>query len=156
MENEMTVTDESRQVCLDLTVVAPCFNECENVPLLVERLSIVLSGLNWEVIFVDDDSPDGTAEVVRAIAQHDLRVRCVQRIGRRGLSSAVIEGVLASSAPYIAVIDADLQHDESILPKMIEVIRARKYDVVVGSRYVADGGVTNWEPRRVAMSSFAT
>src|SRR3954463_6243295 len=112
--------------------------------------------LVWEIIYVDDDSPDGTAAAVRRIAQSDPRVRCIQRIGRRGLSSAVVEGMLASSAPYLAVIDADLQHDENLLPQMLAVIKAEDLDIVVGSRHVAGGGIGTWNRYRVAISNFAT
>ena len=83
-------------------------------------------------MFVDDDSRDGTADVIRDLAQCDARVRCLQRIGRRGLSTACIEGALASSAPYIAVMDADLQHDERLLPHMLQVLRDQPVDLAVG------------------------
>jgi dolichol-phosphate mannosyltransferase len=134
----------------------PSFNERENIEPLIERLDRCLAGVAWEVIYVDDDSPDGTAEAVKTLARRDPRVRCVHRIGRRGLSTAVIEGVQASSAPYVAVIDADLQHDETLLPKMLDAIKAEGLDVVVGSRYVVGGGVGEWDKSRLAMSSFAT
>ncbi len=140
----------------ELTIVAPCFNERDNVRLLVEKLEEALKGIAWEIIFVDDDSPDGTASVARELAQTNAHVRCLQRIGRRGLSTAVIEGMLASSAPYLAVIDADLQHDETLLPKMLQHIRTGDVDVVVGSRYVAGGDVGNWDTTRASMSAVAT
>ncbi|MFL6838584.1 MAG: glycosyltransferase, partial [Bradyrhizobium sp.] len=92
-----------------VSVVVPTFNERDNVTVLYRRLVATLAGIPWEVVFVDDNSPDGTSEVVRGLARHDPRVRCIRRIGRRGLSGACIEGILASSAPYAAVIDADLQ-----------------------------------------------
>ena len=101
-----------------LSVIVPTFNETDNVVELRNRVAIALEGVDWEMIFVDDDSPDGTAQALRAMAQADRRVRCIQRVGRRGLSSACIEGMLASSAPVVAVIDADLQHDERLLPRM--------------------------------------
>lgn len=123
----------------DLTIVVPTFKERENVEPLLELLHAALEGIAWEVIFVDDDSPDGTAGTVRAVARRDSRVRCLQRIGRRGLSSACIEGILASSAPYVAVMDADLQHDERLLPRMYHVLCNEPYDLVVGSRYVEGG-----------------
>jgi dolichol-phosphate mannosyltransferase len=138
-----------------LSVVVPTFNERTNVPLLVERLRVVLEGIDWEVIFVDDDSPDGTAAQVRSMAQSDPRVRCIQRIGRRGLSTACIEGILASSAPCVAVMDADLQHDDRLLPQMLDTLRRDGCDVVVGSRYIAGGGVGNWDARRIRISTFA-
>jgi dolichol-phosphate mannosyltransferase len=121
---------------LELTVVVPTFNEAKNVPLVVERLHAVLQGTHWEVVFVDDDSPDGTADVARDIARRDSRVRVIRRIGRRGLSSACIEGVLSSSAPAFAVMDGDLQHDDTVLPEMFRRLVDDDLDVVVGSRYI--------------------
>ena len=126
---------------IELTVVVPTFNEVKNVPLMVERLDTVLKGTRWEVVFVDDDSPDGTAEIARGIALRDRRVRVIRRIGRRGLSTACVEGVLSSAAPYFAVMDGDLQHDDTVLPEMFRRIQAEQLDIVVGSRYV-DGGNT--------------
>lgn len=122
----------------ELTVVVPCYNEAANVAPMVGRLDEALRGIAWEVVFVDDDSPDGTIGEVRTIAAHDARVRGLRRIGRRGLASAVTEGVLASSAPYVAVIDGDLQHDETILPAMLAAVRDGA-EVAVGSRH-AEGG----------------
>ena len=119
----------------ELTVIAPSFNEAENVVPLIEKLTDALDGVHWEVIFVDDDSPDGTSERVREQARINSRVRCVQRLGRRGLTSACAEAVLASSAPYVAIIDADLQHDETLLPKMLAVLKSGEAEVVIGSRY---------------------
>jgi len=141
---------------VELTVVVPAFNERDNIELLVERLDDALGRTAWEIVYVDDDSPDGTAAAVRQLSQIDPRVRCVQRIGRRGLSTAVIEGILASSAPYVAVMDADLQHDESVLPTMLETLKRDKLDVVVGSRYTGGGGIGEWNKSRAAMSKFAT
>jgi dolichol-phosphate mannosyltransferase len=106
---------------------------------MVARLDATLAGIAWEAIFVDDDSPDGTADAVRAIAAHDPRIRCIRRIGRRGLASAVIEGALASSARFVGVIDGDLQHDETRLPVMLAALRANAADVIVASRF-AEGG----------------
>ena len=141
---------------VELTVVVPAFNERDNIDLLVDRLEIALGRTAWEIVYVDDDSPDGTAAAVRELSQVNPRVRCVQRIGRRGLSTAVIEGILASSAPYVAVMDADLQHDESVLPEMLETLKRDKLDVVVGSRYTGGGGIGDWNKSRAAMSRFAT
>ncbi len=140
----------------ELSIVVPTFNERANISLLIDRLRASLGGIAWEVIFVDDDSPDGTAEHIRHLSQSDPRVRGLLRIGRRGLSTACIEGILASSTPYVAVMDADLQHDERLLPKMFEVLQQEGCDVVVGSRYVRGGGVGNWDSRRIRISAFAT
>lgn len=123
----------------ELSVVVPCYNERANVAPLVAALEAALAGIAWEVIFVDDSSPDGTASEVQRLAVADGRVRCIRRIGRRGLSSAVIEGALASSARYVAVMDGDLQHDETRLPAMLAVLRAGGADLVVGSRHAAGG-----------------
>src|SRR5258708_37678578 len=130
--------------------------ERDNVEPVVERLEAVLGGIEWEAIFVDDDSQDGTAEQVRAVGRTKPYIRCLQRLGRRGLSTACIEGVLASSAPFIAVMDADLQHDETLLPRMLAALKREALDIVIGSRYVAGGGVGDWDQSRARMSDLAT
>ena len=139
-----------------LSIVVPTFNEAGNVTELRDRVVVALAGVDWEMIFVDDDSPDGTQTMLRELAQSDRRIRCIQRIGRRGLASACIEGMLASSAPVVAVIDADLQHDEGLLPQMFELISHGDLDVVVGSRYTQSGGIGAWDETRAAISGVAT
>jgi len=146
----------SASQALELAVVVPTFNESANVHELVSRLDRVLDGIAWEVIFVDDDSPDGTAELVRQLGQHHPRVRVVHRIQRRGLSSACVEGMLATAAPYLAVMDADLQHDEALLPQMLTALRAPDCDLVVGTRYMEGGGVGEWDESRQLSSRLAT
>ncbi|MEP9359693.1 glycosyltransferase family 2 protein [Sphingomonas sp. KR3-1] len=142
---------------LALAVVIPTFNERANVPLLIEKLDAALAGRSWEAIFVDDDSPDGTADIVRELGRSDSRVRVIQRIGRRGLSSACIEGMCATAAPLVAVIDGDLQHDETLLPKMLDALEGdAALDLVIGSRFVAGGGTGEWDSDRVAKSALAT
>ena len=123
----------------ELSIIVPCYKERPNVRPMVERVAAALPGVAWEIIFVDDNSPDGTAEAARAIAQLDPRVRCIRRIGRRGLSSAVIEGALSSSADFVAVMDGDLQHDQTVLPAMLVQLRANAADIVIGSRHVVGG-----------------
>ncbi|QCI62843.1 glycosyltransferase [Phreatobacter stygius] len=136
----------------ELTVVVPSYNERDNVPELAARLDRVLAGIAWEMIVVDDDSPDGTSRVVKDLARRDPRIRCIRRVGRRGLAGACIEGMLASSAPVVAVMDADLQHDETILPAMLDHIRAGK-DLVVASRNIEGGSKTEGlSPIRRAIS----
>jgi dolichol-phosphate mannosyltransferase len=139
----------------ELSIVVPTFNERENIAELIGRLVLCLGERSWEVIFVDDDSPDGTAEVVREHAAADSRVRCLQRIGRRGLSSACVEGMLATTAPYLAVMDADLQHDERLLAQMLDALKQSDTDIVVGSRYAPGGDVGDWDARRARMSRLA-
>ncbi|QDX26357.1 glycosyltransferase family 2 protein [Sphingomonas suaedae] len=142
---------------LELAVVVPTFNESRNVPVMVAAMDKALAGRRWEVIFVDDDSPDGTADAARAIGRTDPRVRVVQRIGRRGLSSATIEGMCATAAPFVAVIDGDMQHDETLLPKMLDALLADdSVDVAIGSRFVEGGGTGEWDRDRVAKSELAT
>lgn len=140
----------------ELTVVVPAYRERENVLPLLSALQIALAGLDWEVIYVVDDALDGTEELVRSRAQEDRRVRCVQRIGRRGLASACIEGMLASSAPYCAVIDADLQHDETLLPGMVEKMRSYDADIVVASRYIEGASTGELAEGRVRISRLAS
>ncbi len=140
----------------ELTIIAPCYNERQNVRPLVQKIADCLKDIEWEIVFVDDDSPDGTASEVRDLAQTDRRVRCVQRIGRKGLSTAVIEGMLSSSSPYLAVIDADMQHDETVLPRMLDELKSGQFDIVVGSRYAAGGDIGEWDQKRAAMSALAT
>jgi dolichol-phosphate mannosyltransferase len=139
-----------------LSVVVPTFNERDNVTVLYRRLEATLAGIRWEVVFVDDNSPDGTWEVVRGLARQDPRVRCIRRIGRRGLSGACIEGILASSAPYAAVIDADLQHDETQLPKMVGLLQNGEAELVVGSRYIEGGSADSFNKSRAGASQLAT
>jgi dolichol-phosphate mannosyltransferase len=149
---------------LELGVIVPTFKEAPNVRPLLDKLEAALKGVVWQVIFVDDDSPDGTAATVKAIAATDPRVMCLHRIGRRGLAGAVIEGAMASAAPFVAVIDGDLQHDETLLPQMLKALQDDRADVVVGSRYLGVAGadasalgatreagsrLANWLGRRV-------
>ncbi len=143
-------------VC-DLTVIVPTFNERANVATMVERLHRALEGIAWRAIFVDDNSPDGTAEAVKAIAAVDPRIQCLRRIGRRGLAGAVVEGMLASASPFVAVIDGDLQHDETLLPSMLKVLRAGDAELVIASRYTAaaDAEVEGLAPVRQLGSQFA-
>ncbi len=140
----------------ELCVVVPVLNERDNILPLVEKLRAVLAGVAWEVIFVDDDSRDGTRDAVAAIGLTDPRVRLLHRIGRRGLSSAFIEGAQASIAPYVAAMDGDLQHDEAVLPRMLAALRDDGIELAIGSRYVAGGGVGEWDSTRAGMSSLAT
>ncbi len=139
-----------------LSVVVPTFNERDNVTALFGKLETALAGVTWEVIFVDDNSPDGTWDVVRSLARQDTRVRCIRRIGRRGLSGACIEGILASSAPCAAVMDADLQHDEIQLPKMLALLQGGNVDLVVGSRYIEGGSADSFDKGRAGASALAT
>ena len=140
-----------------LSVVVPTFNEARNVGELVRRLDAALAGIDWEVVFVDDDSTDGTAALLRETARSSARVRVVHRIGRRGLATAVVEGIMSVSAPYVAVMDGDLQHDESRLAPMLERLKTSDRDIVVGSRYMEGGGVVSqWAGDRQVISRFAT
>ncbi len=126
----------------DLSVIVPTFSETPSVGPLIDALKTALEGTHWEVIFVDDDSPDGTAETVRSVAGSDRRVRCIRRIGRRGLAGASIEGMLSSSAPVVAVMDGDMQHDESLLPEMLRRIQAGA-DLVIASRFCESGSAND-------------
>src|SRR5581483_3088787 len=140
----------------ELSIVVPTFNEKDNVPKLVELLKAVLPPTGWEVIVVDDNSPDGTARVTKDLAAGDARVRCLRRVGRRGLSGACLEGILASQARYVAVMDADLQHDETLLVPMLDVLRRGGADLVVGTRYAGGGSAEAFSSQRALGSRAAT
>jgi dolichol-phosphate mannosyltransferase len=140
----------------ELSIVIPTFNERGNLPELIRRIAAALGDIRWEVIIVDDDSPDGTADQARQMYLEDPRVRCIHRLGRRGLSSACIEGMLTSSARFLAVMDADLQHDPSVLRTMYDMLAADEADLVIGSRYTSGGSVGQWDGRRLAISRLAT
>jgi len=141
---------------IELAIVVPTYNERENVPILLAALERVLVETEWEVMFVDDNSPDGTAERIRELAVTNPRIRVLERIGRRGLSSATIEGMLTTGAPYIAVMDADMQHDESVLPRMLERIKTEPLDVVVASRNIAGGSMGEFPRNRVRLSNLGS
>ena len=140
----------------ELTVVIPAYRECENVAPLLSALTHALEGIDWEAIFVVDDAFDGTEEYLRERAQRDRRIRCLRRVGRRGLASACVEGMLASSAPYLAVMDADLQHDETLLPRLLETLKGGTADVAVASRYMAGASTGDLAPERVRISRLAS
>jgi len=132
---------------IELSVIVPTYNEKSNIHKFIESLDVVLKDVSWEIIFVDDDSPDKTADEVRKIAQVNSKVRIIHRIDRHNLSSACIEGVMSSSSKYITVMDADMQHDEKIIPKMLNTIKSENCNLVVGSRFIdgayASGGLSN-------------
>ena len=123
----------------ELALIVPTFNERGNLREVLRQVAAALGDTPWELIFVDDSSPDGTAALAQEIGREDARVRCIHRIGRRGLAGACIEGFLATSAPVMAVMDADLQHDAALLARMLETLRAKSADLVIASRY-SDGG----------------
>jgi len=140
-----------------VSIIVPTYCEAENVGPTVAAIEHALAGIAWEIIFVDDDSPDGTVAAVRSIGKLDVRIRVIRRVGRRGLAGAVIEGMMASAADTVAVIDADLQHDEALLPKMLDAIEAQKADLVIATRYAQSGDAGGgFSKLRRNASSFAT
>ena len=145
-----------KTVLLELSVVIPTYKERQNVAPLIAALEAALQGVNWEVIFVDDHSPDHTADAVRALALSNPRVRIIERVGRRGLSSACIEGMMASPAPYLAVMDADMQHDETVLPEMLRLLQSDNLDIVVASRRAAGGSMGEFAQKRVRLSDLGS
>jgi dolichol-phosphate mannosyltransferase len=136
----------------ELSIILPTFNERANVEPILEHLQQALGDISYEVIFVDDDSRDGTADLVRSIALRDPRIRIVHRVNRRGLSSACLEGMMSSSSPYLAVMDADLQHDERILPQMLQRLKDENLDIVVASRNIEGGSMGDFDKSRVTLS----
>ncbi|MFM2100318.1 MAG: hypothetical protein RLZZ366_1857, partial [Pseudomonadota bacterium] len=159
MRHELFQTDARVAVNdgpIELAIIIPTFNESANIERMVESLALALAGIHWEAVFVDDNSPDGTADLVRSIAVENSNVRIVHRIGRRGLSTAVIEGMLATAAPILAVIDGDMQHDEAILPALYAAVASGRADIAVGTRYGEGGSVGDWDESRVLGSRIAT
>lgn len=141
---------------LELAVVIPTFNEQPNVRPLLAALDKVLGDHIWEAVFVDDGSRDGTPELIEEIARDRRDVRLIRRVGRRGLSSAIMEGVLSTVAPVVAVIDGDLQHDEAILPALVAAIEQGTADIAVGTRYAVGGSTGAWNETRCRISALGT
>jgi dolichol-phosphate mannosyltransferase len=140
----------------ELSIVIPTYKEGANIAPLLRKLDAVLAGIGWEAIIVDDDSPDGTSSIAKEIAASDPRIRCLRRVNRRGLAGACIEGILSSAAPYVAVMDADLQHDETLLPRMLASLKGGESELVVGSRYAEGGNTDAFSRRRDLASRLAT
>ncbi len=141
---------------LDLGIVLPTLNERGNLGPLVKRIEDALGAEGWEVLIVDDDSKDGTADEARAIAQADRRVRVIQRIGRRGLASAAIEGFCATAAPYVAVMDADHQHDPAMLVGMLAAMKSGEAEICIASRFAEGASTADWDnPDREKLSGLA-
>lgn len=140
----------------EITIVVPTLNERANIRILVARLQRLLAGIHWEIVFVDDNSTDGTAAVARTLGEADSRVRCIRRIGRRGLAGALLEGMLASQARYVAALDADLQHDESLLVTMVERLRQGDVDLVVASRYMEGNATAGFDQHRARASRWSS
>ncbi|MEM3341953.1 MAG: polyprenol monophosphomannose synthase [Thermoplasmata archaeon] len=136
-----------------LSVIIPTYNEKENVLTLIPRLAEVLKEIPHEIIIVDDNSPDGTSEAVRSLLPHYPQLRVITRVGERGLSSAVIRGFNEASGSIFAVMDADLSHDEKLLPVMYA--KMKEHDMAIGSRYVEGGGSQNWPFYRKVISKTA-
>jgi dolichol-phosphate mannosyltransferase len=140
----------------DVSLVIPTYNEKANIAPLVDAVRSALGDIPWEIIIVDDDSPDQTFAEVSRLAREEPRLRCLRRVGRRGLSSAVIEGALVANGSAVAVMDADFQHDERILKQMYEKLTSTGADIVVATRYAEGGGIGEWDATRAKMSDFAT
>lgn len=136
-------------------LVVPTLNECANVEPLLKQIDAALNAIVWEVIFVDDGSTDGTPELIERLAQVDPRIRLIQRVNRTGLSTAVIEGKMATTAPIVGVIDGDLQHDAAILPDLFFKIARDQADIAIGSRYCDGGGTQDWPLVRRLLSKLA-
>ena len=138
-----------------LSIIVPTYNESKNVLPLVKSIQSIMKSRDYEIIFVDDNSPDKTYEIIQQLSHQFNRIRCIRRIGRRGLSSAVIEGCLSSSSKFLLVMDADLQHDERKIPKMLSLISKYNLDLVIGSRFLITPKTSGLTKSRNLLSSFA-
>lgn len=139
-----------------LSIIIPTYNESDNIKKTINNIEKVMGNFSYEIIVVDDNSPDNTAEKVRQLSRKKNNIRCIHRIGRRGLSSACLEGFLSSSSSYIAVMDADGQHDETLLPKMLSSLREESIDLINASRYMKNGSTGTLSKSRVFISRIAT
>ena len=141
---------------LELAIVLPTLNERGNLAPLIERIETALGSGGWEVLVVDDNSADGTADEARSLALTDSRIRVIHRIGRRGLASAAIEGLCATAAPYAAVMDADHQHDPALLPAMLGCLQEGEAEIAIASRFAEGATTEDWaDPERERLSEFA-
>lgn len=141
-----------------LSVILPTYNERRNIAVAVERIDRALSGTGvaYEIIVVDDDSPDHTWEEVESLARRRGDLHLIRRLGRRGLSSAVVEGFSAATGNVLAVMDADLQHDADLLPAMVSAAGAPGVDLVIATRYGQGGSAGDWTRGRLLLSRLAT
>lgn len=139
-----------------LSIVVPTYNERDRLPELVAAVFAAYGaeGLDAELIIVDDNSPDGAGQLADALAKQH-RIRVIHRAGKLGLGTAVIEGFTASAAPIVGVIDADMSHPPSLLPRMLAMMQQGRADVVVASRYIEGGGTRGWSLGRLIMSRLA-
>jgi len=154
--SEETIVSQSVATPLELAIVLPTFNERDNLAPLMDRIADALGPVGWEVVVVDDHSSDGTSDEARRLALSDPRIRVIERIGRRGLSSAAIEGFCATAAPYAAVMDADHQHDPKLLVPMLAAVKAGEADVAVASRFAEGASMAEWNrPDREKLSGVA-
>jgi len=138
-----------------LSVVVPTYEEAGNLLPLIRKLENALQRIDWEVIFADDNSPDGTHDLAKQLSLSDRRIRCLRRVGRRGLAGACIDGILSSSAPYVAVMDGDMQHDETLLARMLRRLQDGEGDIVIGTRYVEGGSASAFSKHRSLLSRTA-
>lgn len=136
-----------------VSIVVPTYNEAANLAKTHEAVAAALAGRDWELIVVDDDSPDGTADAVRALAARHGNVRCIQRRQERGLASAVQWGVQAAHGEHVVVMDGDLQHDAGLIPAMLDEL-ARGSDIVSGSRFLAGAGAEGLSDLRSSLSAW--
>ncbi len=152
----LPVTGPSDRAPEKLALVIPTLSEAENIGGLLDHVRSVLDPLEipYEILVVDDDSPDGTGAIVSRIALNDPRVRLLVRKGERGLSGAILYGWQNTDATVLGVMDADLQHPPELLPQLISGIKDGR-DLVIGSRYTAGGDLGHWNPMRKLLSAAA-
>ncbi len=140
-----------------VSIIIPTYNEAENIEILIKKLVNVLESINvgFEILVVDDNSPDGTCSIVKQISRRDPRIKCILRINEKGLASAVVEGLRQAKGSYIVVMDADLQHPPEVVPRLLKTIDEGA-DLAVASRYAEGGGVEGWSKTRLIMSRVGT
>ena len=136
----------------EISVIIPTYNESENIIGLIDEVQSQLEGYDYEIIVVDDNSPDGTHLKVKDYAKNNSEVYCINRTWKKGLSSAVVEGVALSTKRYISVMDGDGQHDPKDLKRMIELAKAEDSDIVIGSRFLNEANTASLSANRNKLS----
>lgn len=137
----------------ELSLIVPTLNEVGNIELLYRKVAAALKQIAWEIIFVDDNSSDGTQELLAQLSVQQPNIRVIHRIDRKGLSSACIEGMQAATAPIVAVMDADLQHDETLLALMFAEFTNKNLDIAVASRFATGAELGDFSARRELLSN---
>ena len=138
-----------------ISIVIPTFNEVKNIIPLLKNLISLINNFEYEIIIVDDDSPDGTAEEINKYMKLNQKIKLITRLGRSGLSSAIKEGLIFAQGKYLLVLDGDGQHDPSFVLDMLKEIKDSQSDLVIGSRFLSSSNLEGLSNKRSLGSKIA-